>query len=132
MDSANTQEEKVKQEIQASLVEVKEHPNFRTINVGGVYGTYLDTRFEIIIYSEHLDATKALASPQTNIPFMFSRTLECRLVIDPFRAKSIVEWLIGQINTFEKTYGHILTTAERQEKVLSVQEEAKKKTNGVG
>ncbi len=121
MDAASTPE-----------IEVKEHLNFRTINVGGVYGTPLDMRFEIIIYSEHLDATKALASAQTNIPFKFSRTLECRLVLDPFRAKDIAKWLTAHVIAFEKQYGHILTPEERQQKAASTEAEDKKMTTGVG
>jgi hypothetical protein len=120
-------------EIEAPIpeIEVKKDPNFRTINVGGVFGGPLDTRFEITIFSQHYEASKALASgQQTNDPLKLSRTLECRFVIDPFNLKLIVHWLMGQINAFEKQYGHILTAEERI--AASTEAEDKKKTTGVG
>jgi hypothetical protein len=88
-------------------IEVNENPNFRTINVGGVYGSPMGMRFEVIVYSEHLDATKALASAQQNTNAKVSRTLECRLVIDPLQAKAIAQWLTAHVNAFESQYGHI-------------------------
>ena len=99
--------------------------------MGGVYGTQMGMRFEVIIYSEHLDATKALASPQENIPPKVTRTLECRLVIDPFQAKSIAQWLTAHVNAFENQYGHIPSPEELQQKVANTEAEDKKSTTGV-
>jgi len=113
-------------------IEIKENPNFRTINVGGVFGGPLDTRFELTIFSQHYEASEGFASgQQTNDPLKLSRTLECRLIIDPFNLKAIAQWLMGQVEVFEKQYGHILTVEERQQKAASAEEDAKKKTSGV-
>ena len=112
-------------------IEVKEDPNFRTINVGGVFGTPIGMRFEVIIYSEHLDPTKALASAQQNIQAKVSRTLECRLIIDPFQAKSIAQWLTAHVNAFESQYGHIPSPEELQQKTANTEADETKKTTGV-
>jgi hypothetical protein len=111
-------------------VEVKEHPNFRTINVGGVYGMPVGMRFEVVLYSEQLEVAKALSSVQTIMPPSVSRTLECRLIIDPFQAKSIAQWLTAQVNAFEKQFGHIPSTEELQEKA-SIEADNKKENKGV-
>lgn len=108
-------------------IEVKEHPNFRTIAVGGAYSNYFGMRFEIMVYSEHQDLTKILASTvQQNIPQKFTRTLECRLVIDPFRAKVLVQTLTAQLVEYEKQFGNI-TSAQEQEQAAETT--ATKKTS---
>ena len=108
-------------------IEIKENPNFRTINVGGVFGGPLDTRFELTIFSQHYEASEGFASgQQTNDPRKLSRTLECRLIIDPFQAKSIAQWLTAQVNAFEKQFGHIPSAEELQEKTTSTEAENKK------
>jgi hypothetical protein len=112
-------------------VEVKEHPNFRTINVGGVFGGPLDMRFELTIFSQHYAASDAYMSGQTTDPLKYSRTLECRLVVDPFNLKAIVHWLTGQLSEFEAQYGNIPTPEERQQREIAIGEKAKRKTNGV-
>jgi hypothetical protein len=107
-------------------IEVKEHPNFRTINVGGVYGMPVGMRFEVVLYSEQLEVARALSSVQTPMPPSVSRILECRLIIDPFQAKSIAQWLTAQVNAFEKQFGHIPSAEELQEKTISSEAENKK------
>ncbi len=111
-------------------IEVKEHPNFRTISVGGAYSTQNGMRFEVMVYSEHVEVSEALASVQQIIPTKYIRTLECRLVIDPFRAKLITQTLTAQLNAFEQQWGHIPSNEELQQKSANT-EEAKKKTAGV-
>jgi hypothetical protein len=108
-------------------IEIMEHPNFRTINVGSVYGALLDMRFEMIIYSQHVESPKALKSGQTNIPLKISRTSECRLIMDPFNLKAIAQWLMGQVDAFEKQYGHIMTAEERQQTASTETEDKDKK-----
>src|SRR2546428_505231 len=85
-------------------IEVKEHPNFRTINVGGVYGMPLGMHFEVIVYSEQFEVAGALSSAQMTMPPRVNRTIECRLIIDPFQAKSIVQWLTTQVNAIENHF----------------------------
>src|SRR5215813_11503687 len=105
-------------------IELREHPNFRTINVGSVYGALLDMRFEMIIYSEHVESPKALESGQTNIPLKISRTSE---IMDPFNLKAIAQWLMAQVDAFEKQYGYIMTAEERQQTASTEAEDKDKK-----
>jgi hypothetical protein len=86
--------------------EIREDPNFRTINVGGAFGGQLGMQFEVTIYSQHYEASKAfLSEQQPNDPLNLSRVLECRLVIDPSTFKNLVHWLTGHLNAFESQYG---------------------------
>lgn len=47
-------------------IEVKEHPNFRTINVGGVYGMPVGMRFEVVLYSEQLEVASVVIGSNTH------------------------------------------------------------------
>jgi hypothetical protein len=112
-------------------IEVKEHPNFRTINVGGVYGMPLGMHFEVIVYSEQFEVAGALSSAQMTMPPRVNRTIECRLIIDPFQAKSIVQWMTTQVDAFEKQFGHIPSAEELQQKAASNEAENEKKNKRV-
>jgi len=83
-------------------------------------------RFEVVLYSEQLEVARALSSVQTPMPPSVSRILECRLIIDPFQAKSIAQWLTAQVNAFEKQFGHIPSAEELQEKATGTEAENKK------
>jgi hypothetical protein len=108
-------------------IEVREHVNFRTINVGGVYGMPLGMHFEVIVYSEQFQVEEALASPNMTAAPKVNRTIECRLIIDPFQAKSIVQWLSAQVNAFEKQFGHIPSADEIQQQNIELDKEKKNK-----
>ena len=108
-------------------IKVSEHVDFRTINVGGVYGMPLGMHFEVIIYSEQFEVQDALASPNMTAPPKVNRTLECRLIIDPFQAKSIVQWLTAQVDAFERQFGHIPSAEEIQQQNLEQDKEKKHK-----
>ncbi|MGA8084227.1 MAG: hypothetical protein WB988_20435 [Candidatus Nitrosopolaris sp.] len=83
--------------------------------------------------TQHYEASKAFLSElQPNDPLKFSRTLECRLVIDPYIFKNLVHWLTGQLSAFEGQYGQIPTAEEQQQKMASIEVEDEKKTTGVG
>jgi hypothetical protein len=130
--SSSTSETELKKPPMAKI-EIREHPDFRTINVGGAFGGQLGMRFEVTIYSQHYEASKVfLSEQQPNDPLDLSRTLECRLVIDPSTFKILVHWLTGQLNAFESQYGQIPTPEEIQQKIASIEAEAKKKTTGIG
>jgi hypothetical protein len=93
----------------------------------------LGMRFEVTIYSQYYEASKAfLSEQQPNEPLNLGSVLECRLVIDPSTFKSLVHWLTGQLNEFESQYGPIPTPEEIQQKIASIEAENKKKTTGVG
>jgi hypothetical protein len=112
------------------VLELKKDPNFRTINVGGVFGGPLDMRFELTIFSQHYEASKGFESgKQTDDPLRVSRTLECRLVIDPYNFKTIAHWFTGLLNDFERLYGPIITPEERQQKAISTQTDKEKESS---
>lgn len=93
-----------------------EHANYRTINVGGVYGGHRPMYFEVIIHSDEIKATEALASaPLAPERSILKRTLECRLLIDPYQAKAISKWLENHVQEYEKKFGRIPTPEELQE-----------------
>lgn len=98
-------------------IDANEHPQYRTINVGGAVGGYRPMFFEVIIYSDETTATEALASadlaPERST---VKRTIECRLLIDPFKAKSIYKWLERNIVEYEKIFGRIPSPEELQAK----------------
>ena len=94
-------------------IEVKEHPNFRTINVNGVFGGARGMYFDIVLFSEENNVGSALstmkpAAEKTTI----NRTLECRLIIDPLNAKAISQWLVQSISEYEKQFGRIPSPEE--------------------
>lgn len=94
-------------------IEAKEHTNYRTINVNGVFGGPRGMYFEIFVYSDELKVTKALsilnAAPEKAT---IQRTVECRLIIDPFQAKSLAQWLEAHVAEYEKTFGRIPSPEE--------------------
>jgi hypothetical protein len=70
---------------------------------------------EAVLYSDEIKPMKALSQAQlapekTSI----KRTLECRLIIDPFEAKIIAKWLNDNIQTYENQFGRILSPEEAQ------------------
>lgn len=131
MASDNTQN--VEQEIASTQkIAVKQDPNFRTINVTGIYSVPTAMRFEIIVYSEQAEVAETLSSPQTVTHHTISRTIECRLIMDPITTKSIAQFLTSQVHQIEEQYGHILTSEELQQATARAQAGTKEKTNGVG
>ena len=99
--------------MESTKIEVKEHPNYRTINVNGVYGSHRPQYFEVILYSEEVDAKDVLASPENpQIRPTVKRTLETRLVINPFTAKSILYWLNQNVAEYERLFGRIPSPEE--------------------
>ena len=93
-------------------IEVKEHPNYRTINVNGVFGSHRPQYLEVLLYSEEIDAKDVLASENPQIRPTVKRTLETRLVINPFTAKSILYWLNQNIAEYERVFGRIPSPEE--------------------
>ena len=117
MDSFNTQENKeVKAEIQNPQVDVHEHPNFRTITVGGLYGLLNEGHYEIYLYSQFFDPVMPLGKFDSSsaYPTRYSRILECRLLIDPINLKSIARWLTEKVNEYEEQFGIIPPECQQQ------------------
>lgn len=91
-------------------VKVERHPNYRTIIVSGVYGGHRPGIFEAIVYTDEMEADEALASiPPDQAKLTVRRTLQCRLLLDPFQAKTLLQWLKHHVEAYEKQFGEIKT-----------------------
>lgn len=111
---------------------MKEHPNFRTINVNGVFGGARGMYFDIVLFSDESKVSSALstigtAPEKTTI----NRTLECRLIIDPLNAKAISQWLMLNIAEYEKQFGRIPSPEELLNKHENVDLELNKSSKTV-
>lgn len=94
-------------------IQVKEHPNFRTINVNGVFGGARGMYFDIVLFSDESKVGSALSTIRTAPErTTINRTLECRLIIDPLNAKAISHWLMLSIAEYEKQFGRIPSPEE--------------------
>lgn len=103
--------------MQTPQVKVQEHPNFRTITVGGLYGLLNGAHYEIYLYSQYFDPGKPLETFDSSFtyPNRYNRILECRLLIDPINAKSIARWLTEKVNEYEEQFGNIPSTECQQQ-----------------
>jgi hypothetical protein len=58
-----------------------------------------------------------------------NRTLECRLIMDPFQAKIISQWLTNHVNEYERQFGRIPSPEEIQVNAASPESANSKNTN---
>ena len=99
------------------IIEVKKHEHYRTIFVSGVYGGHRPGFFEAIIYTDELEAEEALSSLEiTPSVVNIRRIIQCRLIFDPFQAKSFLEWLKRHVEEYEKKFGEIKLPKRAEEK----------------
>ena len=112
-------------------IEAREHPNFRTINVSGAYGGVRPMYFEVVLYSDEFKLTKVLSTAKTSDKPLVNRTIECRLIIDPFQAKIISQWLASHVNEYESKFGRIPSPEEIQDKAPSSKSDNNKNTKTV-
>jgi len=89
-------------------VETKKAEDFKTIIVDGVFGGSRSGLFEMICYTDELNAEEALSSvvPDGSKVYI-NRTLHCRLVLTPIQAKSLLNWLGQSLEQYEKQFGKI-------------------------
>ena len=93
--------------------EVAKHENYRTIIVNGVLGGLRPGFFEAIVYTDELVVDEALGTALSSPEKAYiKRTMQCRLVFDPFQAKSLAQWLTAHVNEYEKLFGKIPTPSE--------------------
>jgi len=97
-------------ELSAPEFSVERSPDYRTIQVSGVFGGHRPGLFEAIIYTDEMIADEALREP-TGDPkrVKLKRTIQCRLVIDPIQAKAFAGWLQHHIENYEKEIHEIPT-----------------------
>lgn len=105
----------------SSNIRVTEHPNYRTINVTGTIANHGPSNIQLILFSEEVDGSEVLADPNLSMTKLKTRrTIECRLLMDPYSAKVIQSALNGHIQDYEKKFGKItipnITTDDSKEK----------------
>ncbi len=92
------------------VVEAGYSPSYRKINVNRVVGGLRPGFFEIEIISEETDFKDMLN--EEPIPLgqgkeILKRTIECKLIMDPFQTKEFLKFLTLQIQRYEKLMGEI-------------------------
>jgi hypothetical protein len=89
-------------------IEVIDDPDYRTIIVNGVFGGHKPGFLEAVVYTDEWVVKEALATLDAPLDKIYiKRTLKCRLVIDPFTAKSVADWLTTHIKQYEESFGKI-------------------------
>jgi len=87
--------------------------SYRTILVNGVFGGHRPGFFEAIVYTDEIIADDALSSmPPSPEQVKIKRVLQCRLVMDPVQAKSLLNWLSEHVSEYEKKFGKITLPGE--------------------
>lgn len=96
---------------------VEKHEGYRSIIESGIFGGHRPGFFEWIIYTDKLIADDALATiPPDPAKTIIKRTLQCRLVLTAFQAKTLAGWLNKHIGEYEKKFGKIITPQEMGKK----------------
>jgi hypothetical protein len=101
-------------------VETKRAQDFKTVIVDGIFGGSRAGLFEMVCYTDELNAEEALASlvpdgSKVNI----KRTLECRLVLTPIQAKGMLDWLSQSLDQYENQFGKIPAIEHRKDEKRS-------------
>jgi hypothetical protein len=106
----------VKEETKKLPINTLRSDTFKNINVSGFFGGHRPGYFEAVIYSDEMDAGKALQTqPPDSEKIEINRILECRLLMDPFQAKSVLEWLQKHVEDYEKIFGEIKVNQTKKE-----------------
>jgi hypothetical protein len=85
-------------------------PNYRKINVNRVVGGLRPGFFEIDIISEETDFKDLLSEeplPLGQRKEVLKRTIECKLIMDPFQTKEFLNFLTTQVQRYERLMGEI-------------------------
>ena len=98
----------MKEELKHPKIIVEKSQHYRTIIVSGVFGGHRPGFFEAVIYTDELVADEALEHPMPKANKIYiKRTVQCRLLMNPFQAKSFAQWLVNHIKEYEKEFGEI-------------------------
>jgi len=81
-------------------------PHYRTIVVSGVFGGHRPGWFEMIIFTDEIDP-ESLDPALSGSRVVVKRTFQCRLILDPIQAKSLLQWLTYHVKEYEKKFGEI-------------------------
>lgn len=101
------------EKIEINTLRTSKSDTFKTINVSGIFGGHRPGIFEVFVFSDEMEPERALETIPPNPEKMeYGRAIECRLVIDPFQAKSIALWLQQHVEEYEKQFGEIKVNEE--------------------
>jgi hypothetical protein len=89
-------------------IETNRSDDYKTIIVDGVFGGSRSGLFEMVCYTDELDAKEVLSSiiPDGSKVYV-KRTLQCRLVLTPIQAKVLLNWLSKSLEQYEMQFGQI-------------------------
>lgn len=89
---------------------LEKHEGYRTIFQTGMYGGPRVGYFEWVIYTDETVADDALSTfPPDPAKTYIKRIIQCKLVMTPHQAKSLVDLLNQSVSNYEKTFGEIPT-----------------------
>jgi hypothetical protein len=108
-------------------VEAEYSPNYRKINVNRVVGGLRPGFFEIDIVSEETNYRDLLSEDPIILgqgKEVLKRTIECKLIMDPFQTKEFLRFLTLQIQRYEKLMGEIPTDEVVNKNIKKLKKEA--------
>lgn len=98
-------------------VETKKAEDYKTVVVDGVFGGTRAGLFEMVCYTDELNAQDALSAivPDGSKVYV-NRTLHCRLVMTPVQAKVLLNWLSQSLDQYEKQFGKIPVIEKKEDR----------------
>lgn len=111
--------------VDAPEIESEYSPNYRRINVAGIFGGIVPGGLDGIAYSEERRIDKVLKSENLSAARMsIKRVAEVGLIFDPMQMKATHKWLGDKITEYEKVFGRIPSPEE-------VDNKSRRKSEGV-
>jgi len=106
-------------------IEVVEHSNYRAITVSGAIGTSIKNNIQITIFSNDLNCNEYASDPNVQEgQIKLRRVIECKLLMDPSAARTLLNVVNSSIDNYEKAFGTIAepvkTTDSNREKGTDV------------
>ncbi len=96
-------------------IEVQKHPDYRTINVNGIGGNMNNMYLEMVVFTDEQDLEKSLGQHDFAIEKSVTRrTIQIRMIMDPYQAQSTLIWLQRHLENYKKLYGSIPSPEELQ------------------
>lgn len=89
-------------------IDVVESEKYKDVIVNGFVSRRQGVNFEFVIWSEKPELAETLAVNPPNIQKAhLKRTIECRLLMDPFQIKLLLRSVRNMIEEYEKIFGKI-------------------------
>ena len=89
-------------------IEVIESEKYNDIIANGFVARRQGVNFEFVIWSERPELAETLAENPPNVQKThMKRTVECRLLMDPFQAKLLLKSIQNMVKEYENIFGKI-------------------------